>query len=137
MQLPGSYYFTDSNTFNRIILSDRERDLVMQAIRFHDGTKYHLVAAVVMPDHFHLILHPNIKDAGYYSLPEIFHSIKSYTANKLKRQLWQDENYDHIIRNERDYLEKLWYLVMNPVEAELVSRPEEYKWLYCPEIGKY
>jgi hypothetical protein len=36
----------------------------------------------------------------------------------------------HIIRNEKDYYEKLRYLIMNPVEAGLVSRAEDYRWLY-------
>jgi REP element-mobilizing transposase RayT len=220
MQTPGGYYFTASNTWHRRELDEWERDLIFETILLHNGTKYILEAAVVMPDHFHLILKPLLKvEASYYSLAEIFHSIKSYTAKQIaardrelsrvaraalgtgsasegtraeggtshastshastshastshastshastshastshastshasaghasashatrrKRgvQIYQDENYDHIIRNERDYNEKLNYLVMNPVEAGLVERPEDYRWLYCPSIGK-
>ena len=137
MQLPGGTYFTATNTLNRQELSEPARDIIFQAIRFHDGKKYDLTAAIVMPDHFHLILRPlTKKQSGYYSLPEIFHSIKSYSAHQLKLHLWQDENYDHIIRNDKDYSEKLQYLVMNPIVAGLVSSPEEYPWLYYPPIGK-
>src|SRR5437868_118711 len=86
MQSPGSYYFTDSNTHNREILSEEERDIVFNSILFHNGTKYDLDAAVVMPDHFHLLLHPKEKgDEGFYSLPEIFHSIKSYSAQQIRK----------------------------------------------------
>ena len=176
MQSPGSYYFTTSNTWQRCELDGWERDLILETILLHNGTKYILEAAVVMPDHFHLILKPLLKgENSYYSLAEIFHSIKSYTAKQIaardreltrshaeggmshaentdpsvaraalgtgqrrKRgvRIWQDENYDHIIRNERDYNEKLNYLVMNPVEAGLVGRPEDYRWLFCPSLGK-
>src|SRR5216117_2058796 len=78
IQLPGGYYFTDSNTYQGLELSEGERDIIFETILLHNGKKYELNAAVVMPYHFHLILKPNVKDStGYYSLPEIIHSIKS------------------------------------------------------------
>jgi REP element-mobilizing transposase RayT len=163
MQLPGSGYFTASNTHERQILSEAEREIVFQSILFHDGSKYDLDAAVVMPDHFHLLFRPRTKDTGDYSLPEIFHSIKSYSAQEIRKlrvaggipatrlsstsekggkdatlhkmRVFQDENYDHIIRNEKDHNETLWYIVMNPVEAALCERPEDYRWLHCPVMG--
>ena len=179
MQAPGSIYFTDSNTQLREELNEAEKQILFDAILFHNQKKYDLIAAVVMPDHFHLLLKPLQKGDGYYSLPEIFHSIKSYAAQKIRQhrvggsilaassevpessqvhskagskdaashakkgfrvtdpiKIFQDENYDHIIRNEKDYREKLWYIIMNPVEAGLVAKAEEYPYLYCPEIGK-
>jgi putative transposase len=130
-QTPGGYYFTGSNTHHRRFLSDQERDIIFAAIKFLDSRKYDLLAAVVMPDHFHLIIHPIEKKLGaFYSLSEIFHSLKSFTGNKIGGRVWQDENYDHIIRNEKHYNEKLVYLLQNPVEAGLVDQPEDYQWLY-------
>ncbi|HEX5317432.1 MAG TPA: transposase [Candidatus Kapabacteria bacterium] len=149
LQDPGGYYFTDSNTFDRWELPEFARDLVADALRFFDGEKYELLAYVVMPDHFHLILHPLPKtENGYYNLREIFHSIKSFTAKRilerveepprqhrsiakrLKTHIWQDENYDHLIRDERDYWEKMNYIINNPIEAGLVSDPYDYPWLW-------
>ena len=131
MQSPGSWYWTEANTWDGLLLTDEQCDLIFETILLHDGKKYDLEAAVVMPTHVHLILKPLLKnERGYYSLAEIHHSIKSYTANYFKIRMWQDENYDHIIRNEKDYLEKLRYLVTNPVEAGLVARAEDYRWLY-------
>jgi putative transposase len=161
MQAPGSIYFTDSNTQLRAELDYQERQILYDSILFHNTSKYELDAAVVMPDHFHLLLRPLQKQEGYYPLPEIFHSIKSFSARKIMElrnervagslraasfdggnkskwmlKIFQDENYDHIIRNERDYNEKLWYIIKNPVEAGLVARAEDYPHLYCPAIGK-
>jgi putative transposase len=147
LQSPGSHYFTDSNTFQRQLLSEEERDIVFNAIFFLDSEKYELSAAVVMPDHFHLILKPLLKDeSSYYSLEEIFHSLKSFTAKQIIKKrfpnlhkpkgakttirIWQDENYDHLIRNEKDWFEKLEYLIYNPVVAELVNDPYDYRWLW-------
>jgi putative transposase len=167
-------------------LSEVERQILFDAILFHKEKKYDLIAAVVMPDHFHLLLKPLPKGAGYYSLNEIFHSIKSFSAQQIRKhrvggsiqsdrvggsilaassaipdisqakskagskdaashafrvgnpiKIFQDENYDHIIRNEKDYREKLWYIIMNPVEAGLCARAEDYPYLYCAEIGKH
>ncbi len=138
LEIPGGYYFTTSCTKFRRVLTPADRDIVLGAILFMDGKKYQLDAAVVMPDHFHTILHPLQKNgsaddgsaAADYSLREIFHSIKSYTANKIGGRVWQDENHDHLIRDEKDYLEKLQYILYNPVKAELVASPREYPWLY-------
>jgi len=97
-----------------------------------DTKKYALDAVVVMPDHFHMILRPLEKSSGgYYSLREIFHSIKSFTAHKIEGGVvWQDENFDHLIRNGEDYDEKLQYLIWNPVKSGLVNSPWDYTWLY-------
>lgn len=45
--------------------------------------------------------------------------------------VWLDESYDRIIRDEVEWLEKLAYIVSNPVKAGLAERPEDYRWLYC------
>ncbi len=166
LELPNSYYFTTTCTKVRGILAPQERDTVLSAIRFKDGKKYALDAAVVMPDHFHLLLHPIQKeDGGYYSLSEIFHSIKSYGAKRIiewretlfvpepkvgrprepssgdarptrprktppQNKIWQDENHDHLIRNEKDYSEKLLYILYNAVKNGLAASPFEYPWVY-------
>ena len=65
-----------------------------------------------METHVHEVLQPleESKDT-YYSLAQIMHSIKSYSANRIQRLLnrkgsvWLDENYDRIIRDDEDYLE--------------------------------
>ena len=92
-----------------------------------------------MPDHFHMIIQPLMNDQGAsVSLPRIFHSIKSFTSNKLtnvKGVAWQDEHYDHIIRTEEEYYEQIRYIENNPLEAGLATRLGEYKWLWHVGIG--
>ena len=84
IELPGSWYAANTKTWNGRILSEKDRDIVWKSAFFHDGSKYELDAIVVMPDHFHVILHPLLKNtSGYYSLREISHSIKSYSAMEI------------------------------------------------------
>jgi REP element-mobilizing transposase RayT len=158
-ELPGSVYFLTFSTTKRFILSDSAKDVVLSSFHFHNGKKYVLYACIVMDDHVHCILQPmeiiNNTQARrpvlqersvhpekitrlpeYYSLSQITHSIKSYSANRIQKLLnikgciWQDENYDRIIRNENEYVEKMNYIVNNPLKPGLVGKPEEYKWLF-------
>ncbi|MEK6552808.1 MAG: transposase, partial [Bacteroidota bacterium] len=53
---------------------------------FHNNKKYKLYAFVIMPDHVHLLLQPLEKTKNsFYSLSEILHSIKSYSANQINK----------------------------------------------------
>jgi putative transposase len=101
-----------------------------------------LFACVVMDDHVHMILLPLEKANGeYYSISEIMHSIKSYSANRIQRlsgvigSVWMDENYDRVVRDEEDLKEKLNYILNNPLKSGLADSPENYRWLFfdCQE----
>lgn len=134
---PGSVYFITFTTVKGLALVERARDIVFNSIKFHDSRKYELYACVVMSDHVHLIMQPLEKAKGaFYSIAEILHSIKSYSANQinelLKREgtLWLHENYDRIVRDENDLLEKMNYILNNPLKSGIVERPEDYKWIY-------
>ena len=56
--------------------------MVQSALLFHDRLKYRLSAWVVMPNHVHLLCTP----LGY-SLAQIMHSIKSFTASGANKML--------------------------------------------------
>jgi hypothetical protein len=45
--------------------------------------------------------------------------------------VWQDESWDRIIRDEREFETKLQYMADNPVKAGLVRQIEEYPFFYC------
>ena len=134
---PGSAYFITFKTVNGRILTDETKDIVFASIKFHACKKYRLYACVVMETHVHLILQPLEESIGqYYSIAQIMHSIKSYSAHLVKKRLkltdnvWLDENYDRIIRDDEEYLEKLNYIVNNPLKSKLVEKPEDYQWLF-------
>ncbi|MBI4330337.1 MAG: transposase [Chloroflexi bacterium] len=139
---PGSLYFVTFNTSDGFVLSDEAKDLVFGAVKFHSGKKYELHALVVMDTHVHLVAQPSEKSKDiFYSIAEIMHSIKSYTANRLQKfsgkkgSVWVYESYDRIIRDEKEYLEKMNYIINNPLKAGLVREPDEYKWLFYKGQG--
>jgi REP element-mobilizing transposase RayT len=91
-----------------------------------------------MPDHVHLLGQPlPLPGGGVVDLAEIIHSsIKSYSGHKIikkkgtKGSICQDERFDHIVRDEEEFLEKWRYIRNNSIKKELADYPEEYPWLY-------
>ncbi len=126
-----SYYFITSHFARGVDLSSQERDIVFDAIKFLDGKKYDLISAVVMPDHFHLLLRPLLKDdSSEYFLAEINHSLKSYTSHQCKRKLWQHESFDRTVRGDDDFVTFASYIQNNHVKKGLINENEVYKWYY-------
>jgi REP-associated tyrosine transposase len=50
-------------------------------------------------------------------------------------EIWQPGFHDWTVRDDADYSAKVGYIHMNPVEARLVERPEE--WLFGSACGNY
>jgi len=122
--------------------SEEARDLVMKHCLHDDGRKYHLHASVVMPEHVHLLLTALRDSEGWpFALPQILKLIKGTSARSVNRLLgvsgpvWQEESFDHVIRGDVSLEEKIDYIRQNPVRRGLVSRPEEYRWLWCESGG--
>jgi REP element-mobilizing transposase RayT len=136
-QLPGSVYFITWRCLTGKNLSSEERTITLDAIRHWHGIKWQLYAAVIMPEHVHALAQPlNQPTEGTFSLAEILHSIKRFSARKINQgrgmqgSLWQDECFDRIVRDEAEFLEKWQYIRNNPVKAALASAAEDYPWLY-------
>jgi REP element-mobilizing transposase RayT len=104
--------------------------MMQNSLLYHNEKKYKLISWVIMPNHVHLLI---TRYEGF-SLEEIFHSIKSYTAHEankiLKRNgaLWQHESYDRAIRNAEHFVNVIRYIEQNPVKAKLCERNED--WVY-------
>lgn len=109
----------------------RRKDIAEQvrdALKFNDKIKYDLISWVIMPNHVHLLLTPKKN----VHLPNILHSIKSFTAqmaNKLLQrngQFWQHESFDRYIRNYKHFAAVVRYIEQNPVKAGLCDAAEEW-----------
>jgi putative transposase len=136
-QQPGSVYFITWRLKREDILSPEEKTIVLNSILYWDKVKWNVHAAVVMPNHVHVITRPlALLGNGAYNLSEIVRSVKTFSARTINAQrevrgaLWQDERYDRIIRDEAELLQKWQYLRNNPVERGLAKNPEDYPWLY-------
>ncbi|MFQ5490619.1 MAG: transposase [Phycisphaerae bacterium] len=134
IQVPGKTYFVTFRLKEQDVLSAQERTIVLDACRFWDQQKIDVHAAVVMPDHVHLLFSPReVSPEQWVTLGEVMHSIKRYTAHRINKDrgrigsLWLDESFDRIIRNEKEYCEKADYIANNPVKEGLAEK-EPYPW---------
>ena len=111
-------------------------DMIMEAIHYNADIlgHYALHAFVVMPNHVHLLASPNVP------LPKLTRSLKGITAKRANAMLcltgipfWQEESFDHLVRNDREF-EKIWnYIEENPVRAGLVREASDYRWSSAAE----
>jgi REP element-mobilizing transposase RayT len=106
-------------------------EMVADALRFFDGSRYQLHEWVVMPNHVHVLIWPMPNQL----LSGIVKSWKQFTSLRAKRLLgleegrfWQPESFDHWVRNDDERGRIARYIRNNPVTAGLCSSPEEWRW---------
>ena len=103
-----------------------------------------LFGYVIMPEHVHLVLHP--QDGT--TLGKVMGELKSKSAVKViekrlaplpsdcrvmkngieRRAFWQPRCYDHNCRTEETVFEKINYCHNNPVTRGLVAEPGAWRW---------
>jgi REP element-mobilizing transposase RayT len=103
--------------------------IVVDAIQYRDPGHYRLHSFVVMPNHVHLLITPRVP------LSQAMHSLKRFTARAANRTLgltgnpfWQDESFDRLVRDEREFERIVAYIENNPVKACIAAAPDEFPW---------
>ena len=74
---------------------------------------------VIMPNHIHLLIAidgPMKASAPTISVPNLIRSFKVLVSKEIGQSIWQRSFYDHIIRDEDDYLNHLQYIENNPAK---------------------
>ena len=106
------------------------RQVVRDCLLRFNGQRLRLHAAVIMPNHVHLLLEPL---AGN-QLSELLKGIKGASARLANKILgntgtpfWMDESYDHIVRSQRQYAHFFRYIANNPAKSNLSAGQF---WLY-------
>ena len=79
---------------------------------------------MIMPDHIHLLLGIDgaPDDPVNPDLRKIISAFKSLVSRQCGQPIWQRSFYDHIIRNEKDYMETICYIQGNTIEWELAHQ---------------
>ena len=137
---PGASYFVTTKCWQgRAIFQIPEiaNILVNILFQYRDRGAYLLHEFVVMPDHIHLLLTPNLTT----SLEKCVQLVKGGSSHQIHKErnqkmgIWQEGFYDWTIRDTRDWGTKVEYIRMNPVRAGLVQRPED--WPYSSANGNF
>ncbi len=136
----GSYFFT-VNLLNRkqTLLVDQIEALRNAFRIIRSNHPFHIDAIVVLPDHLHCIWTlPKgddrfsirwqlIKTTFSRAIPMIELRSKSRRSRR-ERGIWQRRYWEHVIRDENDYIKHIDYIHFNPVKHGLVARP--FDWPY-------
>jgi REP element-mobilizing transposase RayT len=108
--------------------------MLLEALRHRHETDYNLHSWVIMANHVHILVTPHIP------VPTLMRSLKRFTARQANKILghtghsfWQEESYDRLVRNEKEFNSIAWYIEMNPVRAGLAATPEAFPWSSAKE----
>lgn len=99
--------------------------IVTDSLLFFNGERYVLHAFCVMPNHVHVVF----TLAPDWPLSKVSHSWKSFSANGARSRLghvgslWQDESYDHIVRDAGELAFYIQYTLDNPTKAGFKDWP--------------
>ena len=105
-------------------------DVVEDAIfRGQQLQQYELDTYVVMANHVHLLIWPHLP------LERITGGLKGVSARaanlilgRVGQHFWEDESFDHWVRNNVELRRIRIYIEQNPVTAGLVKSPEDWPW---------
>lgn len=133
-RIEGATYFLTFRT-RQLLLTPEEQKVVLDHIKGGNKVYYSLAAAVVLPDHVHMILTPN----PGCDLHRIMKGIKGRSARKINTlrgmsgSVWQDESFDRIIRDQDEFEEKMRYMFVNALKKGLTDNPWSYHGWFCAE----
>lgn len=135
--IQGSYVFLTVVTYNRKKILTENIELLRNS--FKNAKKYfnfEIVAVVILPDHFHILLKPeNIAD-----YPKIITSIKFYFSRRFNvvgqecptydrtKNIWQRRFFEHTIRDEKDLYNHLDYIHYNPVKHNYSENVNDWEY---------
>ncbi|MEO8446332.1 MAG: transposase [bacterium] len=126
-------YLDRSLSVMNYLVDDRIAELTSSALHFLDGKDYELISYCIMPNHVHALITVERFLKPLYKTLQSIKRFSSRESNKILQRsgaFWNPENYDHIVRNQEEYEKIIKYILNNPVKANLVARPEDWKWSY-------
>lgn len=141
LEFAGALYHVTSrgNERRNIFRTDGDRKaflgfLGQAATRFG----WSITAWVLMTNHFHLVV-----QTAQPNLSRGMHWLNSRYAgwfNRVKKRsghLFEGRFKSPLIEKETHFAEVLRYVVLNPVRAHMVERPEDYKWSSYRQTAGY
>ena len=133
---PGGTYFITTNTWERRELfrkGNLASILEQKFFEYRDRGFYLAHRYVVMPDHLHVIMTPG----GTTTVEKAVQLIKGGSSHAIGARfpVWQPGFTEHLVRDDRDYMEHMQYIDFNPVKAGLAEKPEDYP--FCSAHGNF
>jgi putative transposase len=128
---PGSIYFitvcAEKRNINHFCNPTLGPILLESIHHRHKREIWYCHLAVLMPDHIHLLL-------SFPDIPSFSGIIGSWKhwLTRVHAISWQENFFDHRIRQEESLGEKAEYILMNPVRAGLIDKLEDWPYVWRP-----
>lgn len=136
-QSPGQQFVSIDHVLDkaatgpRWLDDDRVAQAVVEALLYGEKQLhlYRLRAWVLTINHIHILIYPDAP------LSRITKAIKNFSARSANTILgrsgqpfWQDESYDHWVRDQNELNKIVRYIEANPVTAGLVAQLQDWRW---------
>jgi len=119
-------HWLDAGSGSCLLKRSEIREIVAAALLHFDGERYALGSYAIASNHVHVLVVP----MNGIDLSSITHSWKSFTAKKINAVLgrsgtfWQDESFDHLVRNETSLRRIEEYIAGHESHGALVWRKD-------------
>jgi 8-amino-7-oxononanoate synthase len=147
----GCYFITTCVEGRRPVLAQRETaQIIIDCLRWlREQGRIRLLGFVVMPDHLHMAVALRSRQECRFSagtedpsdcrsdipvatLAEVMKSLKDHTSHQIRQRhlcddfAWQPGYYETLLRDRRDFENRLDYMHHNPVRKGLVQFAHDY-----------
>ena len=109
--------------------------IIAEGLHHRDGKDFKLWSYTIMSNHIHFLATTYETNTDF--LKTIMQNFKKFTGREANKVLgrtgnpfWEEEYYDHLVRDEEEFYRIENYIMMNPVKAGLIDEPENWQWSY-------
>ena len=128
----GGIYHLLQRGINKAFIFDDQLDKAM-FLNIVKETKekypFYFLYYVLMDNHYHLIIEMIDIDVSLI-MRDINRDYSKYYNKKYSRTgtIYGNRNASYVVKDSKYFLKLLQYIAYNPVKAELVKKPSQYKW---------
>lgn len=123
-------YYNNVNKLTRLSKFLRNnKDYYPALLTPKENSVVKFISYVIMPDHYHLVIKVLDNKSIIHYINNIQNSYTRFFNEKYKRRgpLWQSYYRSVRVRTEEQLLHLTRYVHLNPTTAELINKPEEWR----------
>ncbi len=114
-----------------LVAAELARELLAAARRYHAAGRWWCELILLMPDHLHAML-------AFPQSPGMAATLRDWKRATARFQgtKWQENFFDHRVRNDREREETWHYIRRNPVAKQLCAEEEAWPWWWSGVLGE-
>ena len=105
-------------------------EIVKESIQFFEEKEIITHAYCIMPNHLHWVFTHKEEAEVLWTVLQRMKSFSAKEANKILKsngKFWEEESYDHIVRDTKEFDNIVLYTLQNPVKAGFVKEWKDWK----------